>query len=153
MNGGSRLLAAMQCTMMSSDAMGKLTGDLVYVPSYSKLDEVKRKGRVGGEDSHKTSLEVRGVRMRVRDGDTSASNSDDGTSSPHQPSGIGQVQNGGVLSSLSSMWGSSALEHSEMAWREQEDKLGFRTRFFGENPVRAPLFIGVSFSNHAQLSH
>jgi hypothetical protein len=43
MNGGSWLLAAMQCTMMSSDATGKLTGDLVYVPSYSKLDEVKRK--------------------------------------------------------------------------------------------------------------
>jgi hypothetical protein len=63
------------------------------------------------------------------------------------------MQNGRALTSLSLTWGSADLEHTETAWREKEDKLGFRAEMFGENLIRAPLFIGLLLSNRAQLSH
>jgi hypothetical protein len=54
--------------------------------------------------------------VMVRDGDTSAMKFSNGTSSPPWPSDAGEVQNGGVLAFLSSMWGVSlALELVKMA--------------------------------------
>jgi hypothetical protein len=92
-------------------------------------------------------LGLREAPVMVCDGDSSATKFNNGTSSPAWPSGVGEVQNRGVLTFLSSMWGSLASELIEMVQHTQEDELGFALRIIEILARGAPIY--RDFSNYS----
>jgi hypothetical protein len=80
----------------------------------------------------------------VSDSDTSATKSGNGTSSAPWSSNIGEVQNGGVLALLSSMWGSLASKLTGTAQRGQEDELGFQVPILVKHPSGSSIYIAFA---------